>query len=238
MAVYNKEDIFRMVEEEDVEFIRLQFTDMFGSLKNMAVTVGQLERVLDNQCMFDGSAVQGFARVEESDMVLRPDLDTFSIFPWRPQQGKVARLICNVYRRDGAPFEGDSRYILKKVVREAREMGYHFKVGPELEFFLFESDEHGKPEIRTYEKAGYFDVGPADTGENFRRDMVLALEDMGYQVEATHHEAAPGQHEIDFRYDSALRTADSLMTYKMAIRTIAKGHGICLLYTFRAHETK
>lgn len=226
MAVYNKEDIFRMVEEEDVEFIRLQFTDMFGSLKNMAVTVGQLERVLDNQCMFDGSAVQGFARVEESDMVLRPDLDTFSIFPWRPQQGKVARLICNVYRRDGAPFEGDSRYVLKKVVREAREMGYHFKVGPELEFFLFESDEHGKPEIRTYEKAGYFDVGPADTGENFRRDMVLALEDMGYQVEATHHEAAPGQHEIDFRYDSALRTADSLMTYKMAIRTIAKGHGM------------
>ena len=226
MATYNKEDILRMVEEEDVEFIRLQFTDMFGKLKNMAITVSQLERALDNRCMFDGSAVQGFVRVEESDMVLHPDLDSFVIFPWRPQQGKVARLICDVYRHDGTPFTGDSRYILKKVVQKVHEMGYHFHVGPELEFFLFASDEHGKPEVRTHEKAGYFDVGPADTGENFRRDMVLALEDMGYQVETTHHEAAPGQHEIDFKYDSALRVADSLMTYKMAIRTIAKGHGM------------
>lgn len=226
MAKYTREDIFRIVEEEDVEFIRLQFTDMFGELKNVAITAGQLEKALNNQCMFDGSAVQGFVRIEESDMYLYPDLDTFTIFPWRPQQGRVARLICDVYNTDGTPFEGDSRYILKKVLKEARGMGYRFNVGPELEFFMFETDEHGKPEIRTYEKAGYFDVGPMDTGENFRRDMVLTLEDMGYAVEATHHEAAPGQHEIDFKYDKALNTADNVMTFKLAIRTIARRHGM------------
>lgn len=226
MAKYTREDIFRIVEEEDVEFIRLQFTDMFGELKNVAITASQLEKALNNQCMFDGSAVQGFVRIEESDMYLYPDLDTFTIFPWRPQPGRVARLICDVYNTDGTPFEGDSRYILKKVQKEAEDMGYRFNVGPELEFFMLETDEHGKPEIRTYEKAGYFDVGPMDTGENFRRDMVLTLEDMGYAVEATHHEAAPGQHEIDFKYDKALNTADNVMTFKLAIRTIAGRHGM------------
>lgn len=226
MGKYTKEDIFNMVEEEDVEFIRLQFTDMYGNLKNIAITVPQLERALNNECMFDGSSVQGFVRVDESDMYLYPDLDTFTVFPWRPQDGKVARFLCDVYKADETPFGGDSRYILKKVCREAASMGFTFDVGPELEFFLFETDEHGEVEVRTYEKAGYFDVGPMDTGENFRRDMVLTLEEMGYEVEATHHEAAPGQHEIDFKYGEALMTADSLMTYKLAIRTIAKRHGM------------
>ena len=226
MKKYTKEDIFQMVEEDDVEFIRLQFTDMYGTLKNIAITVPQLEKALNNECMFDGSSVQGFVRVDESDMYLYPDLDTFAVFPWRPQSGKVARLLCDVYRSDDTPFTGDSRYILKKVCKQAADMGYTFDVGPELEFFLFETDEHGAPEVRTYEKAGYFDVGPMDTGENFRRDMVLTLEEMGYEVEATHHEAAPGQHEIDFKYGEALKAADSLMTYKLAIRTIAKRHGM------------
>ena len=145
MKHYTKQDILRLVEEEDVEFIRLQFTDIFGHLKNVAVTTSQLNKVLDNECMFDGSSIEGFVRIEESDMYLYPDLDTFEIFPWRPQTGKVARLICDVYRPDGTPFEGDPRYILKRVVKEAKEMGYSFQVGPECEFFLFDLDENGLP---------------------------------------------------------------------------------------------
>ena len=226
MSRYTKDDIFRMVEEEDVEFIRLQFTDIFGTLKNIAITSSQLEKALDNKCMFDGSSVEGFVRIEESDMYLYPDYDTFEIFPWRPQQGKVARLICDVYTPDGKPFEGDPRWILKKTIKEANEMGYRFDVGPECEFFLFHTDDNGLPTTLSHEKAGYFDLGPNDMGENIRRDMVLTLEDMGFEIEASHHEVAPAQHEIDFKYDEVLKTADNIQTFKMTVKTIAKRHGL------------
>ena len=226
MSRYTKDDIFRMVEEEDVEFIRLQFTDIFGTLKNIAITSSQIEKALDNKCMFDGSSVEGFVRIEESDMYLYPDYDTFEIFPWRPQQGKVARLICDVYTPDGKPFEGDPRWILKKTIKEANEMGYRFDVGPECEFFLFHTDDNGLPTTLSHEKAGYFDLGPNDLGENIRRDMVLTLEDMGFEIEASHHEVAPAQHEIDFKYDEALKTADNIQTFKMTVKTIAKRHGL------------
>ena len=226
MSRYTKDDIFRMVEEEDVEFIRLQFTDIFGTLKNIAITSSQLEKALDNKCMFDGSSVEGFVRIEESDMYLYPDYDTFEIFPWRPQQGKVARLICDVYTPDGKPFEGDPRWILKKTIKEANEMGYRFDVGPECESFLFHTDDNGLPTTLSHEKAGYFDLGPNDLGENIRRDMVLTLEEMGFEIEASHHEVAPAQHEIDFKYDEVLKTADNIQTFKMTVKTIAKRHGL------------
>jgi len=226
MNNYTREDILRMVEEEDVGFIRLQFTDIFGTMKNIAITTSQLDKALNNEIMFDGSAIEGFARVEESDMYLYPNLNTFEIFPWRPQQGKVARLICDVYKPDGTPYESDPRYILKKVMAEAKEMGYEFNVGPELEFFLFHTDDDGLPTTLSHESAGYFDLGPLDLGENARRDMVLTLEDMGFEIESSHHEAAPAQHEIDFRYDEALTTADNIMTFKLVVKTIAKRHGL------------
>lgn len=223
---YSKEDIMRLAEEEDVEFIRLQFTDIFGNLKNVAVTVSQLEKALDNECMFDGYAIDGFARIEESDMYLYPDYSTMEVFPWRPQQGKVARLICDVHRPDGEPFEGDPRYVLKRAIQEAADLGYTFNVGAECEFFLFHLDDNGMPTTITHEQAGYFDVGPMDFGENARRDMVLTLEDMGFVVEASHHDVAPAQHEINFRYDEALATADNIMTFKLAVKTIARRHGL------------
>ena len=218
MAKYSKNDIIRIVDEEDIEFIRLQFTDIFGTLKNVAITASQLEKALDNKCMFDGSSIEGFVRIEESDMYLHPDLDTFMIFPWRPQQGKVARIICDVYMADGTPFDGDPRYILKKQIEKAKQMGYIFNVGPECEFFLFHLDENGQPTTISHERAGYFDLGPNDLGENARRDMVLTLEDMDFEIEASHHEVAPAQHEIDFKYEEALHTADNIMTFKLAIK--------------------
>lgn len=226
MSKYSKEDIIRIVEEEDVEFIRLQFTDIFGMIKNVAVTAGQLERALNNQCMFDGSAIEGFVRIEESDMYLYPDLDTFEIFPWRPQQGKVARFICDVHYPGGEPFDGDPRYVLKKVLKKAKDMGYTFLAGPECEFFLFQTDEDGEPTTETNEKASYFDVGPMDFAENVRRDIVLCLEEMGFRVEASHHELAPAQHEIDLQYQEGLRTADDVTTFKMTVKNVAKRHGL------------
>lgn len=226
MSRYTKQDIMRLVEEEDIEFIRLQFTDMFGTLKNVAITASQIEKALDNKCMFDGSSIEGFVRIDESDMYLYPDLDTFEIFPWRPQHGKVARLICDVYRPNGVPFEGDPRFILKKVLKEAADMGYSFMVGPECEFFLFHTDDEGRPTTITHEKAGYFDISPLDLGENARRDIILTLEEMGFEIEASHHEVAPAQHEIDFKYANALKAADNMMTFKLVVKTIAKRHGL------------
>ncbi len=226
MSKYTKQDIMRMVEEEDIEFIRLQFTDMFGTLKNVAITASQLEKALDNKCMFDGSSIEGFVRIDESDMYLYPDLNTFEIFPWRPQHGKVARMICDVYRPNGTPFEGDPRYILKKVLKEAADMGYTFDVGPECEFFLFHTDDEGRPTTISHEKAGYFDISPLDLGENARRDIILTLEDMGFEIEASHHEVAPAQHEIDFKYTNALKAADNMMTFKLVVKSIAKRHGL------------
>lgn len=226
MSKYTKKDILELVEEEDVEFIRLQFTDLFGNMKNLAITSGHLKKALDNQVMFDGSSIEGFVRVDESDLYLYPDYSTFTMFPWRPQHGKVARLICDVYRPDGTCYEGDPRYLLKKVVSEAAEEGYTFHVGPECEFFLYHLDDNGLPTDITHEQAGYFDMGPLDFGENARRDMVMTLEEMGFEIEASHHENAPAQHEIDFRYDEALATADNIMTFKLAVKTIAKRHGL------------
>lgn len=226
MNNYTREDVIRMVEEEDVEFIRLQFTDVLGSLKNLAITASQLEKALNNECLFDGSAIDGFVRIEEADMYLYPDYNTFEIFPWRPQQGKVARMICDVRRPGGEPFEGDPRYVLKRAIEDAAKLGYVFEVGPECEFFLFNTDENAMPTTKTDEQAGFFDIGPLDFGENARRDIVMTLEDMGFEVEASHHEKAPAQHEIDFKYDEALATADNLMTFKLAVRTIARRHGL------------
>ncbi len=226
MSNYTKQDIIRLAEEEDVEFIRLQFTDMLGMFKNVAITKSQLEKALDNRCMFDASSIEGFVRMEESDMYLYPDFDTFAIFPWRPQQGKVARVICDVYRPDRTPFEGDPRYILKRAVAGAAELGYRLDVGPECEFFLFHTDEDGTPTTISHERAGFFDLGPVDLGENARRDMVLTLEDMGFEIESSHHEAAPAQHRIDFKDDEALATADNIMTFKLAVKTIAKRFGL------------
>lgn len=226
MKHYTKQDIIRLVEEDDVEFIRLQFTDLFGNLKNLAITTSQLDKALDNQCMFDGSSIEGFVRIEESDMYLRPDLDTYVTFPWRPQQGKVARFICDVYTTEGLQFPGDPRGVLKKVIKEAADMGYTFDVGPELEFFLFQMEENGEPTTITTERAGYFDLGPLDFGENARRDIVLTLEEMGVNVEASHHEVSPAQHEIDIKYDDALKAADNIMTFKLVARTIARRHGL------------
>ena len=226
MGNYTKQDIIQLVEEKDVQFIRLQFTDVSGTLKNVAITASQLEKALDNKCMFDGSSIEGFVRIEESDMYLYPDLNTFEILPWRPQHGKVARFMCDVYRPESVPFEGDSRYVLKNVLKKAAKMGYTFDVGPECEFFLFHTDDNGQPTNITHEKASYFDVTPLDLGENARRDIVLTLESMGFEIEASHHEVAPAQHEIDFQYDNALVTADNIMTFKMVVKTIAKRHGL------------
>ena len=226
MKNYTKQDILRMVKEEDVEFIRLQFTDILGNLKNIAITAGQLERALDNRFTFDGSSIAGFVSTQDSDLYLHPDLSTMAVFPWRPQQGKVARLLCNVCREDETAFEGDSRNVLKKALKEAQQMGYTFEVGPECEFFLFPVDDSAVPTTDAKEQGGYFDVGPLDLGENARRDMVLTLEDMGLVVEASHHESAPAQHEIDLGYEEALSAADDLITFQLAVRTIAKRHGL------------
>ena len=226
MGNYTREEVLQMAEDEDVEFIRLQFTDMFGTLKNIAITARELPRALDNEYVVDSSYIAGIAREKEPDMYLHPDYNTFTILPWRPQQGKVARIICDIYTADRQPFSGDTRYVLKKAVADAAQMGYQFDVGPECEFFLFDQNNEGQPTTESNERAGYFDLGPVDLGENARRDMVLTLEDMGFEIEASHHEVAPAQHEIDFRYDEALKTADNIMTFKLAVKTIAKRHGM------------
>ena len=226
MPNYTKEDILRLVEEEDVKFIRLQFTDIFGMLKNVAISPSQFEKALDNGCMFDGSSIDGFARINESDMYLYPDYNSFVIFPWRPQAGKVARLICDVYTPEGKPFEGDPRYALKKILAKASKMGYTFNVGPELEFFLFHYDDAGKPTTFAHDEGGYFDLEPVGQGEDIRREISFALEEMGFEIEASHHEVAPAQHEIDFKFGDALSIADDIMTFKLAVRTIAKRYGM------------
>lgn len=222
----DKKQVLDKARELNVKFVRLQFTDIYGVLKNVAITVEQLEKALDGELMFDGSSIEGFTRIEESDMYLKPDTDTFLVFPWRPKDGAVARLICGVYKADGTPFEGDPRYILKKTIKEAADMGYTMFVGPEAEFFLFHVDEQGRATTDTHDTAGYFDISPVDLGENARRDMVLNLEQMGFEIEASHHEVAEGQHEIDFKYSDALDVADKIMTFKMVVRTVAQRHGL------------
>ena len=221
-----KEDILRMIEDEGVEFIRLQFSDIFGNLKNIAVTPGQMEKVFDNKYSFSGAAIFGNTYDYDDRLYLYPDLDTFMILPWRPQQGKVAKVFCDICYMDGKPFELSSRYILRQSVKKAEEAGYSLMADPECEFFLFHTDENGLPTTTSHEQAGYMDVGPADFGENARRDIVLMLEDMGFEIESSLHEHAPAQHEIDFKEEEAFTMADSIQTFKFAVRSIAKRFGL------------
>ncbi len=221
-----REDVLQKAEELDVKFIRLQFVDILGTIKNVAITVEQLPDALDGEIMFDGSSIEGFTRIQESDMYLMPDYDSFTIFPWRPQKGRVARLMCDIYTPEREPFSGCPRSTLKKVIAEAREMGLEMFAGSEPEFFLFEKNEKGEPTTVTHDKGGYFDLSPVDMGENARRDIVMALEEMGFDVEASHHEVAPGQHEIDFKYTPVLRTADNIATFKFVTKTVAMNHDL------------
>ncbi|PKM56277.1 MAG: type I glutamate--ammonia ligase [Firmicutes bacterium HGW-Firmicutes-5] len=223
---YTKADIQRIVADEDIKFIRLQFVDILGALKNVAITVDQLDKALNGEIMFDGSSISGFVRMEESDMYLIPDLDTFVSFPWRTHQSKVARLICDIYKTTGEPYGDDPRGVLKHVIAEAETLGYAFDVRPEFEFFLFQTDENGDPTTITHDKAGYFDLGPMDLGENVRRDMVLTLEEMGFKIRASHHEDAPGQHEIDFESADAITMADQIVTFKLVVKVVAQKHGL------------
>lgn len=223
---FSNEDVLRLADELNVKFVRLQFTDIFGTLKNVAIPVSQLPKALEGEIQFDGSSIEGFVRIEESDMNLRPDPNTFVLFPWKPKEGAVARLICDVYNPDGTPFAGCPRGQLKRVIAEAEKMGYTMNAGPEAEFFLFHTDADGRPTLITHDQGGYFDLTPVDLGENARRDMVLMLTEMGFEIEASHHEVAPGQHEIDFKYNNALATADNLATFRFVVRTVAQMHGL------------
>jgi glutamine synthetase len=227
MAKYNRDDITRIAKEENVKFIRLQFTDILGTIKNVEIPYSQLEKALDNKMMFDGSSIEGFVRIEESDMYLYPDLNTWVIFPWTAEKGKVARLICDIYNPDGTPFEGDPRNNLRRVLSEMEELGFtKFNLGPEPEFFLFKLDANGEPTLELNDNGGYFDLAPTDLGENCRRDIVLELEEMGFEIEASHHEVAPGQHEIDFKYADAITACDQIQTFKLVVKTIARKHGL------------
>jgi len=224
---YTKEDIKRLIEEKNVSFIRLQFTDILGTIKNVEIPVSQLDKAMENKMMFDGSSIEGFVRIEESDMYLYPDLDTFVVFPWTSEKGKVARLICDVYTAKGEPFAGDPRNNLKRILKKMEDMGFSsFNLGPEPEFFLFKLDAKGEPTLEVNDHGGYFDLAPTDLGENCRRDIVLELEEMGFEIEASHHEVAPGQHEIDFKYADAVTACDNIQTFKLVVKTIARKHGL------------
>lgn len=227
MGKYTKEDIKRLIEEKHVNFIRLQFTDILGTIKNVEIPVSQLDKALDNKMMFDGSSIEGFVRIEESDMYLYPDLDSFVVFPWTSEKGKVARFICDVYTAKGEPFAGDPRNNLKRILKKMEDMGFtSFNLGPEPEFFLFKLDAKGEPTLEVNDHGGYFDLAPTDLGENCRRDIVLELEEMGFEIEASHHEVAPGQHEIDFKYADAITACDNIQTFKLVVKTIARKHGL------------
>ncbi|MFA4981041.1 MAG: type I glutamate--ammonia ligase [Candidatus Omnitrophota bacterium] len=223
MAKKTKQDILKLVKENDVKFIRLWFTDIMGQVKSFAITDKELENALDNGMGFDGSSITGYQDIEESDMIAFPDPDTFAILPWRPSEKAVARMICNVLTPDKKPYEGDPRYILKKALERATAMGYdHFYLGPELEFFYFKSDSA----TEVLDKGGYFDLTTLDVASDLRRETVLALEKMGIDVEYSHHEVAPSQHEVDMRYKDALEMADSVITYKVVVKEIASKFGV------------
>src|SRR5690625_588025 len=222
-----KEEIFKQIEEENVRFIRLQFTDMLGTIKNVEIPLSQLDKALDNKMMFDDSSIEVFVRIEESDMYLYPDLDSFVVFPWTSEKGKVARFICDIYNPDGTPFEGCPRYNLKRNLKKMEALGFDaFNIGTEPEFFLFKLDEKGEPSLELNDRGGYFDLAPTDLGENCRRDIVLELEEMGFVIEASHHEVAHGQHEIDFKYADAIKHADDIQTFKLVVKTIARRHNL------------
>ncbi len=225
---FTKDDILKSVEENNVEYIRLQFTDLLGTIKNVELPKSQLTKALDNKMMFDGSSIEGFVRIEESDMYLHPDPDSWIIYPWGgTEDSRVAGLICDVYSTEGTPFAGDPRSILKRVLKEAEEMGFTaFNVGPEPEFFLFKTDAKGEPTMDLNDKGGYFDLAPLDLGENCRRDIVVTLDKLGFEMEASHHEVAPGQHEIDFKYAGAVTAADNIQIFKLVVKNIARRYGL------------
>ncbi|KNF09189.1 glutamine synthetase GlnA [Gottschalkia purinilytica] len=219
--------IKELIKERDVKFIVLQLADIQGTAKSITLPVNQLNKIIDNEVMFDGSSIDGFARIEESDMYLYPDLSTFVILPWKTHNGTtVARLICDVYMPDGGYFEGCPRYVLRRALEKAKEMGYSFYVGPEPEFYIFNKDEKGEPVLENNDKAGYFDMAPLDKGEDVREVISTALEGLGFEVEASHHECGPGQHEIDFKYADALSTADNIITFRYVVRKIADDLGL------------
>ena len=222
-----KEDILKIIEEQNINFFRIQFCDINGFLKNVAIPRSQIEKALDGKIMFDGSSIDGFARIEESDMYLVPDFNTFVVLPWRNQEGiAAARIICDVHKADGSPFEGCPRGTLKRVLAEAKEMGYTMNVGTEAEFFLFELDEDGLSTTITNDSAGYFSLDPEDTGLNCRREIIETLENMGFEIEASHHEVAEGQHEVNFKYADALECADNTLTFKWVVKSIARKHNL------------
>ncbi|RJX25074.1 MAG: type I glutamate--ammonia ligase [Acholeplasma sp.] len=229
MKDYTRADILRLAKENDVRYIRLQFTDMLGVVKNVEIPVTNLEKALANEVMFDGSSIQGFVRIDEADMYLYPDLSTWLVLEWESvvqNAGKVARLICDVYKTDRTPYEGDPRFILRRNLVKMRELGFNkFNVGVEPEFFLFKLDEKGRPTMEFSDLGGYFDLAPVDGSEDVRRDIVLELEKMGFNMEVSHHEVAFGQHEINFTFDNALEACDNIQTFKVLVKNIARRHG-------------
>lgn len=222
----DKQEVLRVLKDEGVKYLRLQFTDIMGLNKNVEVPCSQFEKAIDGQILFDGSSIEGFARIEESDMLLIPDLDSFVVFPWEENYGKVARLVCDIFHPDGRRFEGCPRFVLKRVVEEAAQMGFSVNVGPEAEFFLFERGSGGEATSVTHDAGGYFDLAPIDRGEDARRAIVDILIGLGFEVEAAHHEVAPGQHEIDFKYADAIKTADNIATFRFVVKKVAHSFGL------------
>ena len=222
-----KAEIIEQCKEHNVGFIRLQFCDINGAMKNLCLPVSQLDKILDNQIMLDGSSIKGFRSIETSDMYFYPDLNTFKILPWCERDGEnVARIICDIHNADGTPFEGCPRCNLKRMIERAEKLGYKMNVGPEAEFFIFELDEKGKPTVKPHDNADYYDAAPNDMAEDIRRDIVSVLQEMDFEIEAAHHEAAAGQHEIDFKYADALTAADNIITFKYAVKSIANMYGV------------
>jgi glutamine synthetase len=222
----DKKMMLERFRADEIRFLRLTFTDIDGIIKNVELPESQFGKALDGQIMFDGSSIEGFTRIEESDMLLKPDPGTYAVYPWETRHGKVGRLICDIYNPDETPFEGCPRLTLKRVVAGATKQGWTMMAGPEAEFFLFRRDAAGNPNHETHDIGGYFDLTPVDLGEEARRDIVEVLEAMGFEVEAAHHEVAPGQHEIDFRYADAVKTADNIVTFKFVVKKVAMDHGL------------
>ncbi len=224
---FTVENVKGYIKEYDIKFIKLQFVDINGQVKNLTIPSEHIDKALSNEMMLDGSSIKGFRSIETSDMFFHPDINSFQILPWRGKEGaNSARLICDIYNSDGTPFEGCPRCNLKRVMREAEKLGFSMNIGPEAEFFLFAKDKDGKLTTTTQDRAGYYDVGPEDLGEDVRSDIVLTLQEMGFDIEASHHEGAVGQHEIDFRYTDILTAADNVTTFRIAVKAIAAQHNL------------